>query len=151
MSVRVSAPAQPLRPHRLDLSRFRKRATRALRAVGHARSELSIALVGDDEIAELNASWRGRRRATDVLSFSLVEGPHGEHRHNMLGDVVIGLPAARNNARRRHGSLDDEVARLLIHGLLHLLGHDHEKAVEARAMQSEERRVWRCVRRAEEA
>ena len=151
MSVRVSAPAGPDRPRRLDLARFRKRATRALRAVGHARSELSVALVGDREMAELNASWRGRPRATDVLSFSLVEGPHREHRHDLLGDVVIGLPVARKNARRRHGSLDDEVARLLIHGLLHLLGHDHEKAGEARIMQREERRVWRCVRDAEEA
>lgn len=151
MTVRVRAPARPLRPRTLDLSRLRKRAVRALRAVGHAGSELSIALVGDEEIAELNASWRGRRRATDVLSFSLFEGPHREHRHEMLGDVVIGLPAARKNARSRHRSLDDEVARLLIHGLLHLLGHDHKNAGEAGVMRREERRVLGCLFRAEKS
>ena len=149
MSVRLSAPALPERPRTLDLSRLRTRAARVLQAMGHARSELSIALVSDEEIAELNSSWRGRRGSTDVLSFSLFEGAHSEHRRAMLGDIVIGLPTAQRQARSSHRSLDEEVVRLLIHGLLHLLGHDHEKNTEASVMRSEERRIRRYLRVAE--
>jgi len=143
MTVRISAPAPSERPPNLDLPRLRLRAGRALRALGHGRSEVSLSLVDDDEIARLNRTWRGKKGPTDVLSFSLLEGEHRKFRGRMLGDIVIGLAVAQRQARRRHRSLDDEVARLLVHGLLHLLGHDHESLVEARLMRSEERRLWR--------
>ena len=109
--------------------------------MGHARSEISVSLVADEEIAELNEAWRGKKGPTDVLSFSLFEGEHRAYRGKMLGDVVIGLPTAQRQARDRHRSLDDELERLLIHGLLHLLGHDHEVESEARRMRAEERRL----------
>ena len=63
----------------------------------------------------------------------------------LLGDVVIGIETAARQARGRHRSLDEEVARLLIHGVLHLLGHDHEEPEAARLMHSEERRIWRAL------
>ena len=147
MTVRMSAPDRSERPRNLDLSRLRSTARQALRALGHARSEVSVSIVGDDEIAELNAAWRGKKGPTDVLSFSLFEGEHREYRGKMLGDVVIGLPTAQRQARDRHRSLDDELARLLIHGLLHLVGHDHEVESEARRMRAEERRLRRAVQR----
>jgi rRNA maturation RNase YbeY len=100
--------------------------------------------VDDAAIAGLNRCYRGRRGPTDVLSFSLLEGEAAEHRGALLGDVVIGIEAA---ARQARGTLDDEVARLLVHGVLHLLGHDHERAAQARAMRAEERRLWRALRR----
>ncbi len=131
---------------RVDRRLLRSRAARLLSALQHSRSELSVALVDDREIAELNASHRGRDRPTDVLSFSLLEGEHTERRGALLGDVVIGVETAARQARRARRSLDDEVARLLIHGTLHLLGHDHERDDEARAMRAEERRLWRTVR-----
>ena len=56
--------------------------------------------------------------------------------------MVIGVEVARRQAARRHRSLDEEVSRLMIHGVLHLLGHDHVKSAEARIMRSEERRLW---------
>jgi probable rRNA maturation factor len=102
--------------------------------------------VDDDEIRTLNADYRGQRRATDVLSFSLLEGDHGEHRGRLLGDVVISVDTAARQARRRHRSLDETVAKLLIHGLLHVVGHDHARPEEARAMRAEERRLWQLVR-----
>lgn len=143
MTVRIRAPARSERPANFDLARLRSRAGRALRALGHGRSEVSLSLVDDDEIAELNRIWHGKKGPTDVLSFSLFEGEHREYRGRMLGDIVIGLATAQRQARRRHRSIDDEVARLLVHGLLHLLGHDHERPVAARLMRSEERRLWR--------
>jgi len=143
MTVRISAPDRSERPPNLDLASLRSTAGRALRALGHTRSEISVSLVGDEEISDLNEAWRGKKGPTDVLSFSLFEGEHRKFRGQMLGDIVIGLPAAQRQARDRHRSLDDELARLLIHGLLHLLGHDHEVEAEARRMRAEERRLRR--------
>ena len=152
MPARLSAPIVRLSgpdgdaADRLDRRLLLARARKLLDATGCARSELSIALVDDDAIAELNARHRGKDRPTDVLSFSLVEGEHADRRGALLGDVVIGIETAARQARARHRSLDEEVARLLVHGTLHLLGHDHEEDEEARAMRAEERRVWRALR-----
>ena len=131
----------------VDRRLLRSRAARVLQALSRARSELSIALVDDATIADMNARYRGESRATDVLSFSLVEGEYADHGGNLLGDVVISVEAAARHARRAHRGLDAEVARLLIHGTLHLLGHDHETDDEARTMRAEERRLWRAIQR----
>jgi rRNA maturation RNase YbeY len=130
---------------RLDRPRLRRRAARLLRALELPGAELSIRLVDDAEMAQLNERHRGRRGPTDVLSFSLLEGPHAARRGALLGDVVVSLETAARQARRGRRTLDSEVLRLLIHGALHLIGHDHVRAAEARAMRSEERRVWRAV------
>jgi probable rRNA maturation factor len=146
MTVRLSAPRARRGRAGVDRGLLRLRARRLLRALDRAGAELSIALVSDAEIAALNRRYRGLPGATDVLSFSLVEGEHSAHRGCLLGDVVIGLETAARQARAARRSLDDEVARLLVHGALHLLGHDHEEAAAARAMRAEERRVWRAIR-----
>jgi len=96
-------------------------------------------------MGELNAAHRGKAGPTDVLSFSLVEGAHAEHRGALLGDVVIDVEQAARQARRARRTLDDELAKLLIHGVLHLVGHDHEADDEARRMRAEERRLWRAL------
>jgi probable rRNA maturation factor len=146
VTVRLTVPPQsPQLPH-FDSRLLRSRAVHALRAVGESASELSIAVVTDDEIAALNAEHRGKPSATDVLSFSLLEGEHADQRGALLGDVVIGIETAARQARVAHRGLDDEVARLLIHGILHLLGWDHEEAEEAKQMRAEERRLWRAIR-----
>ena len=113
-----------------------------MRALDLPNAELSISLVGDVAIAELNAAYRDKQGATDVLSFSLLEGAHSERRGELLGDVVISLETAARQARRGARGLDEEVLRLLIHGALHLLGHDHEAPGEAKRMRAEERRLW---------
>ena len=145
MSVRVSGPPRRAALPAVDRRLLRRRAGRVLGALGCPGAELSIALVDDAEIAALNGRFRGRPRPTDVLSFSLVEGDHAERRGELLGDVVIALGVASRQARRRRVALDDEVARLLIHGVLHLLGHDHEEAGEAARMRAEERRLERAL------
>ena len=129
----------------VDRRLLRFRAARVLQLLSRTRSELSIALVDDAAIADLNARYRGKSRATDVLSFSLIEGEHADRGGNLLGDVVISVETAARQARRAHRGLDAEVARLLIHGTLHLLGHDHETDDEARTMRAEERRLWRAI------
>ena len=141
----ISGPPEAIRGARVDVPRLRQRARAILLAIGQSRSELSIALVDDCAISELNAEWRAKPRATDVLSFSLVEGDFADHRGGMLGDVVISVETAAAQAADRKRGLDDTVARLLVHGVLHLIGHDHEDDDEARVMEAEERRVWRSL------
>jgi len=145
MTVRLTGPPDDPALPRVDARLLRSRAGRALAAVGHGRSELSLTLTDDAGIAELNESWRGKRGPTDVLSLSLVEGEHAAYRGGLLGDVVIGLAQAARQARAAHRGLDRELARLAIHGILHLLGHDHQRPDEARRMRAEERRLGREV------
>jgi len=146
VTVRLALPPRSRQLPQLDSRLLRSRAIRVLREVGHATSELSIAIVSDDEIAALNFEHRGKRSATDVLSFSLLEGEYSDQRGVLLGDVVIGIETAARQARAAHRGLDAEVARLLIHGILHLLGWDHEDSAEAKRMRAEERRLWRAAR-----
>lgn len=147
MSVQVSGPPPDVAGSRVDVGRLKQCARTVLKALALSRSELSLALIDDAEMRELNAGYRGLDRPTDVLSFSLVAGKGAEHRRGLLGDVVISVETAASQARARHRALDDEMARLLIHGVLHLIGHDHEEDDEARRMRAEERRIWRHVRR----
>jgi len=137
--------AEGERSQQLDRALLARRARRLLGEIGRPDAELSLALVDDAAIAELNERDRGRRGPTDVLSYSLLEGPHAERRGRMLGDVVISVDTAARQARRGRRALDDELLRLLIHGVLHLLGHDHAEREEARAMRAEERRLWRAI------
>ncbi|CAG0984285.1 Endoribonuclease YbeY [Myxococcaceae bacterium] len=145
MRVRIGGRRRSDTELRIDRRLLRRRATAALRALGREDAELSITLADDFEIAALNEAWRSRRGPTDVLSFSLLEGPHAEHRGTLLGEVVIGVDVAARQARRARRSLDDEAARLLVHGVLHLVGHDHVRSAEARRMRSEERRLRRAL------
>jgi probable rRNA maturation factor len=90
--------------------------------------ELSVLVTGDREIRRLNREWRGKDKPTDVLSFE--QPPHT----GLLGDVVISLDTARRQAAEGGRPLSEELARLLAHGLLHLVGHDHLRPAEARRM-----------------
>jgi probable rRNA maturation factor len=147
MTVRLSGPARRRGLPAVDRALLRARARRVLREIEREACELSISLLDDAGIRTLNAQWRGRDRPTDVLAFSLEEGRHAERRGPLLGDVVIGVETAARQARAGRRSLDDEVTRLLVHGALHLIGHDHVRAGEARRMRAEERRILRALRR----
>lgn len=106
-------------------------AERFLDALKVKNAELSVALVGDAEIRKLNRTWRGKNKPTDVLSFPAGEHPKGVPGPKALGDVVISLDTAARVAMRLRVPLRDEVTLYLAHGLLHLLGHDHEESPQA--------------------
>lgn len=112
-------------------------AKKLLAALGERDASLSLTLVTDKAMHGLNRTYRGKDRPTDVLSFTL-DGAGAEH---LLGDVVISVDAARRQAAAYRAPLQRELYRLLIHGLLHVLGHDHERATERRVMEREERRL----------
>lgn len=88
--------------------------------------DMSVCLVSDGPMRELNRRFRGRDASTDVLSFPGDDEPDPEGRR-YLGDLVISIPAAERQAREGGHSLARELRMLLIHGYLHLLGHDHER------------------------
>ncbi|MDF1565659.1 MAG: rRNA maturation RNase YbeY [Deltaproteobacteria bacterium] len=132
----------------LDLPAVKRDGQQLLKAWHLGRAELSILFVDDPAIRVLNRDYRQKDRPTDVLSFpqdGLGELPAGEPR--ILGDVVISLPTARRQARERHRGLGEELRRLLVHGFLHLLGHDHEEDDEARVMAAEERKLRALLER----
>jgi rRNA maturation RNase YbeY len=119
--------------------RLGRAARRLLGGLGLGDAELSLLLVSDAEMRKLNRAWRRRDRPTDVLAFAQREGAGGAPA-GLLGDVVISVDTARRQASEHGGTLGTEGERLLIHGLLHLLGYDHERsAAEARRMQRRER------------
>lgn len=117
-------------------------ARRLLTAMGEDEAALSLSLVGDDAIRSLNRQYRGRDAATDVLSFPLEEAIAPER---MLGDVVISIETARRQADAYDAPLQRELYRLLIHGLLHLAGHDHIEPSERTLMRREERRLAAAI------
>jgi rRNA maturation RNase YbeY len=124
-------------------------AERVLSAVGESRSELSIELTGDRRMRRLNREYLKKDRPTDVLAFPVREAilPRGVHPvFHMLGDVVISLPTTVRQAKGAGRSIDDELAMLLVHGVLHLCGYDHERSPrEATRMSRRERALLRLI------
>jgi probable rRNA maturation factor len=121
-----------------------------LELLGKSDCELEVSIVGDEEMRDLNRDYRGKDGPTDVLSFSQLEGEplagaDGVH----VGDVVISLDTARRQAADGDWTLAEELNRLLVHGLLHLLGYDHETGAEdAALMHGEEARLVAGLMRA---
>ena len=146
MTLRIAGPPRRRGIGKIDKRLLRSRALRLLCEIDCAESELSLTILSDDEIAELNQRYRERAGPTDVLAFSLLEGEGVRYRGAMLGDVVIGIETAERQARRGRRTLDDEVARLLVHGTLHLIGFDHVRESDARVMRAAERRLWKRLR-----
>jgi probable rRNA maturation factor len=116
-------------------------ATRALHALALQDAELSIVLCDDAFIHPLNRDYRGKDRPTDVLSFPQREGEESDPDDPVLGDIVLSVERAQAQADERGHSLETEIRILLVHGILHLLGYDHEEDAEAEEMEAEERRV----------
>lgn len=100
--------------------------------------EVSVSLVDDDRIHELNREWRGIDRATDVLSFEMERPGEQEGEICSLGDVVLAPAYISHQAAEFGNTPGDEMRLLLIHGMLHLLGYDHVFEEDARVMESRE-------------
>ncbi len=129
LDLRVAAPAWER-----AVAHLPETCTRALNAGAaqkQAKGEVSLLLTENDEIQALNRDWRGKDKPTDVLSFpaSALDAP-------FLGDIAISLGVSQKDANTRGIALDQHLAHLLIHGLMHLLGHDHKDDTEAAEMES---------------
>lgn len=117
-------------------------AIRFLSELGQDDVELSVSLVSDAAIRKLNRTWRKKDKATDVLSFPAGDLPRGTPGPKPLGDVVISVDTAQKVSRAEQRPMNAEVSRYLAHGILHLLGYDHERGPkDARKMAALEERL----------
>ncbi len=102
----------------------------------HGEVEVSLVLADDDLIQGLNRAYRNKDAPTDVLSFAAGDAVHVLHgMPRLLGDVVVAYGVATGDAEQDGISLGDHLSHLIVHGMLHLLGHDHEKDLEAERME----------------
>jgi probable rRNA maturation factor len=137
----------------IDLARWQRLATCALRASGVERGELNLLFIDESAMTELNREHMGENRPTDVLSFPL-DGAAGADLvgADLIGDVLIGdvvvcpayaerQAAAHSGDRGHDGSTADELALLIVHGVLHVLGHDHAGAAETIVMKAREQQL----------
>jgi len=124
-----------------DLKRV---ARKILSVLGCPEAELSILIVDDEAIREINREYLQRDRPTNVISFAMQEGEGGGIQSQVLGDVVISADTASRDAAEAALSFESELYFLLLHGILHLCGYDHERGTEeeARRMEAREREIF---------
>ena len=118
---------------------LRKVARKILSVSGCPDPELSILIVDDEPIQLINRDYLGKDRPTNVISFAMQEGEGEGVQPNLLGDVVISAETAASDAAEAQTSFESELYFLLLHGVLHLLGYDHERGTQAEAKRMEER------------
>lgn len=145
MPVRLGVEgARALAPRGLRV-RLERRATAMLALLQLEKAELSLVLSGDGEIRELNKVYRGKDKATDVLAFPMREGDFGRLHaalpSRLLGDVIVSVPTAERQASAAKREALAEITMLVAHGLLHLLGWDHETPAKDRKMRRETERL----------
>ena len=125
-----------------EANKLRTRAERMIAALGLANVEVSLALVDDAVIRQLNKRWRRKDKATDVLSFPMLEVPVADIYKAtkasavLLGDIVVSVPTANRQAKTHKKAPMDEMTTLVAHGLLHLLGFDHKSDDQEREMDA---------------
>ena len=121
-------------------------AAAVLRGEGRRLGEVGIVLADDGRLRALNREWRGIDRATDVISFAYDEAEPDAASRPVRGDLVVSLDRVRAQARRYRVTPGAELARLVMHGTLHLCGHDHARPAERSAMRARETNALRGAR-----
>jgi probable rRNA maturation factor len=148
VSIRIETPFRG----RLDRAALRRLAVRVLKAESvEPPAEVSLAVTDDETVRDLNRRYRGLDEPTDVLSFGheaaaapfgrvrtapFVTPPDGVRR---LGEVILSYPTAERQAGEAGRSVQEEAAHLVVHGILHLLGYDHESLLDERRMRAQEK------------
>ncbi len=128
--------------HKIHLKKIQQTAQAVLDALGCPESELSILMVDDAQIGVLNRSYLGRHGPTNVIAFPMQAGKFSDLTPYLLGDVVISTETARREALQAGMGMHARITQLLIHGVLHLLGYDHQRSrAEARLMEQRAREL----------
>jgi probable rRNA maturation factor len=134
------------RRHKISLKRIRQAARILLDALKRPDAELSILLVDDREIAGMNLAFLNRQGPTNVIAFPMREGAYGDLTPNLLGDVVICVDTADRESRLTGGTIEQRCIELLVHGVLHLCGYEHENGGHpARRMAAKSRRLVKKI------
>ncbi|MBI5674237.1 MAG: rRNA maturation RNase YbeY [Nitrospirae bacterium] len=136
------------RRRRLNKAKIIRSVGKILSLLAQPDAELSILFIGDRRMLRLNAAYRGKLKSTDVLSFEADIPFRERDQPPVLGDIVISVPKAESQAEKAGATFYDEVNRLLIHGTLHLLKHDHEGSVyKARLMRKKEKEIFNALKK----
>jgi len=132
---------------KIDKRKIRVKVTKLLKLLDCGNKEISITFVDDETIQRINQQYLSKDRPTNVISFSLQEGEFGDMNPEILGDVVISVDTARQDAEKGHFSFDEEILFLIIHGLLHLLGYNHENTSKGNTlrMAQKEKELFRLL------
>ncbi len=147
--MRVEVSRAETRSRVVSSAEVRAASEAMLRALKLPKAELSVLLCDDATIHALNRDYRKKNKPTDVLAFAMREGDDGHLAGDLLGDVIISLETATRQAKERGVATRDEVMMLLAHGLLHLLGWDHQTDADDKRMRAETDRMLGVIRRAE--
>ncbi|MCP4498618.1 MAG: rRNA maturation RNase YbeY [Deltaproteobacteria bacterium] len=107
-----------------------------------SQHQIELTFIDDDEMAELNGTWRGKNQTTDVLSFAAFDGEVMPGMEDEVGDILISTERAQIQAKECGHSVEVEIAVLVVHGMLHLLGFDHEHDVEEARFMAECELSW---------
>src|SRR6267143_3530169 len=109
----------------VDCERWQAFVVKAIRVLPAETAGVTVAFVSDRAMSKLNSLWRRKHGTTDVLSFPAVQDEFEKMEGSSLGDVVISIEQAARQAKDNDLSLDQEIAQLILHGLIHLCGYDH--------------------------
>jgi probable rRNA maturation factor len=121
---------------------LKEKAQAILDALGSPDGELSILLLDDPQIAVLNKNYLQREGPTNVIAFPMREGAFAEINPDLLGDIVVSLETAEKEGLAAGMSMKDRLGELMVHGILHLFGYDHETSeTEARRMEAKSREI----------
>lgn len=123
---------------RIPTDIIRQKTKQILNALGCDAHEVSVVITDNDQIQQLNFRYRKVNKPTNVLAFPMQEGQFGNITPGLLGDIVISCETAQKEAKSANISLEERISQLLIHGILHLIGFDHE-ASESDAGKMEEK------------
>jgi probable rRNA maturation factor len=131
------------------VKKLRKLAATTLNALGFTDSELSVTIVGDRSMRRMNRDYRGNDKPTNVLSFAMGEGDFSGLNPQLLGDVVISADTALREAEEEGIPFSERLGFLLLHGILHVTGYDHERSgeAEARRMERKQRELFALLKR----
>ena len=135
--------------HPIKKEKLKKAAQTILNALECPDAELSVLIVDDTRIQDLNRDYLKRDNPTNVISFAMQEGEGGALNPQLLGDVVISADTAARDAADAGCSFESELYFLLLHGILHLLGFDHERGIaeEAELMEAKEQEIFTLIKR----
>ena len=132
--------------YKIVKAKLQKRAQAILNALGSPEGELSILVVDDSEIKTLNKNYLNRSGPTNVIAFPMKEGDFSDINPQLLGDVVISIETAGREALQSGISSEERFTQLLVHGILHLFGFDHEKSEQdARKMEKKSNELLRLI------
>ncbi len=132
---------------KIDKRKIRSTVLKVLKILDSPDKEISISFVDDKNIKQLNKQYLGKDRSTNVLSFSLQEGEQGDINPQILGDIIVSVETAKRDALYGKLTIAQEIDFLIIHGILHLLGYNHENTTkkETNKMQQKEKELFNFI------